>query len=186
MSRNRVELLNTKEYTSIESVFKTHYTSLYAYGMKICGNSLLVKDSIQDVFVGLCNSGMQTSHIQSTRSYLFISLRRRILEIRTSHERREVRNLHFVRALSDSGKSPEELFLAREIDEEQHSMINDVIASLTDRQREAVHLRFYENMAYEEIAQIMNVREQSVRNQIFRVLKSLRKRFSSKKKPLVL
>ena len=150
---------------------------MYAYGIKLCGNPGLVQDSIQDVFVTICNQSGGMERIHAIRSYLLTALRRRILELKTSQDRRTSRNIQFTELQDTLCISPEEWIVRRQTDRGRAEIVESLIASLTDRQREAIFLRFYSNLAYEEIARIMQVREQSVRNQIFRVLKTLRKRF---------
>ena len=49
------------------------------------------------------------------------------------------------------------------------------ISMLTDRQREFVHLKFYENKTQEEIAQIYGISKQSVSDSMRRIYASLKK-----------
>ena len=45
---------------------------------------------------------------------------------------------------------------------------------LSSRQREAIFLKFYEEMDYQEVAAAMDINYQSVRNLIFNGIKKLR------------
>ena len=168
--------MKSRDYTSLESVFRSYYSALYAYGMKLSGNDVLVKDCIQDVFAMLWKSGTPYDSIQSMRSYLFASLRRRIVELRVSQERRSFRNVRFAAEASEPDMSPEDFLIMDERRRERNRFIEKVLHSLTDRQQETIYLRFYSNLSYGEIAQILNMREQSVRNQVCRALKTIRER----------
>ena len=47
---------------------------------------------------------------------------------------------------------------------------------LSAKQREAIYLKYYQNMTNEQIAEVMKINNQSVRNLISQSLGSLRKR----------
>ena len=51
----------------------------------------------------------------------------------------------------------------------------DALAALTDRQRTAIVLRFYEDMPDDRIAEILDCRQATVRSAIHRGLQSLRR-----------
>ena len=161
---------------SLESAFRAYYADLYAYGMKLSGDAVLVKDCIQDVFATMWKSGVSPAGINSMRSYLYASLRRRILEVSTSRERRTQRQRRFAEEADDRAASPEDLVIGDEYARERSRLIDRVLRSLTERQQETIYLRFFCNLSYSEIARIMNVREQSVRNQVCRALQSVRER----------
>ncbi len=51
----------------------------------------------------------------------------------------------------------------------------DSLATLTDRQRTAIVLRFYEDMPDDRIAEVLGCRQATVRSAIYRGLQSLRR-----------
>ena len=55
----------------------------------------------------------------------------------------------------------------------QHQ-IQSYLDLLTGRQREAIYLRYMEELDYEEIAELMNMSVPSVRNLVFKAIKQLR------------
>ena len=68
--------------------------------------------------------------------------------------------------------------LDRIIDEEDRTIIkeqiDDLLSKLTARQKEAIYLRFMQEMEYEEIAEIMEMTPHAARKLISRSLKRLR------------
>ncbi|MDD4639480.1 MAG: sigma-70 family RNA polymerase sigma factor [Bacteroidales bacterium] len=61
----------------------------------------------------------------------------------------------------------EQSFLKRKVEK--------ILSLLTDRQREAVYLRYMQDLDYEEIATMMDMQSESVRKLVFRALESVRK-----------
>lgn len=62
--------------------------------------------------------------------------------------------------------------------------IESLLNSLTDRQREAIYLRYMQNLDYEEIAELLDMSPGSVRKLVYRAIMSLRKKSSTINNPL--
>ena len=65
-------------------------------------------------------------------------------------------------------------FIENESQQEQQSKISYFLKQLPDRQREILYLRFYQDLRVEEIAQLLQIKPQSVSNIIQRALLNLR------------
>jgi RNA polymerase sigma-70 factor (ECF subfamily) len=74
----------------------------------------------------------------------------------------------------DARPTPEENLIQK--DEQQHlcRLLMDYINELPSRQRELIHLRFYEGLSYDEIAQHTGLSHRTVYNKIYEALKKLR------------
>ena len=57
---------------------------------------------------------------------------------------------------------------------EQKQKVSKVLEKLSQRQKEAIFLRYFDDLEYEEIASIMSINYQSVHNLIHRAIKILR------------
>jgi RNA polymerase sigma factor (sigma-70 family) len=55
------------------------------------------------------------------------------------------------------------------------------LEQLPERQREVIHLRYFQNLKNEEIADIINVNYQSVSNLLHRAVKNLKKQLIAKR-----
>jgi RNA polymerase sigma factor (sigma-70 family) len=62
----------------------------------------------------------------------------------------------------------------KETEASLHSKLASLLNELPARQKEAIYLRYYEDMEYKQIAEIMNVNYQSVLNLIQKALNKLR------------
>ncbi|MEH0152528.1 sigma-70 family RNA polymerase sigma factor [Limibacter armeniacum] len=157
---------------AFEFIFKSYYPVLMGYGVKISKDEALTKDTVQELFCKLWNNRVKLSDVRSIESYLLRSMRNNI-----------------IRALSKDGKlvdidenQPTEVAQSHEkemINEEQSESLSKNISlamdKLSGRQREAVYLKYYKGLSYEEISEIMGLQYQSVRNVIHRAINVLRK-----------
>ena len=66
-----------------------------------------------------------------------------------------------------------------QLSKELASQLKTSVASLSKGQQEAIYLRFYENMSYDEVASVMHTNVKAVYNLIGKANHSLHKYFSS-------
>ncbi len=155
--------------------FDRYHATLYNYGRKLCDDSALVEDAVQDVFIDVWRLRRNlTPNITSIKFYLYRSLRRRIHQGVTKS----------IRTTELSALSREEMpFIhdnsERQLVQQETSMLlsrrlQGLLAQLPARQVEAITLRYFDEFSFTQTAQIMGVSEKSVRNFIYRALVSLR------------
>jgi RNA polymerase sigma-70 factor (ECF subfamily) len=77
-------------------------------------------------------------------------------------------------ALKASTPSSEENLIDEEDNHQRIYRLKKLLSDLSPRQYEALILRYYDEMAFDEIAAILNVNEQSARNLVQRGLLQLR------------
>lgn len=167
-----IRLSDEKAFTR---TFDRFHATLYNYGCKLCDDSGLVEDAVQDVFIDVWRLRKNlTPHISSIKFYLYRSLRRRIhlgmikalpikeLSILTGAE------IPFIRDNSES------MLVERESSTLLTERLNSLLGQLPARQVEAITLRYFDEFSFAETAQIMGVSEKSVRNFIYRGLVFLR------------
>jgi RNA polymerase sigma factor (sigma-70 family) len=49
------------------------------------------------------------------------------------------------------------------------------LAQLSNRQKEIIYLKFYQELNYEEVSEIMNINYQAARNLLYQSIKSIKK-----------
>lgn len=150
---------------------------LLSYGYRITSDRQLIKDSIQDLFLHLWQSRTNLSNTDSIRFYLYRSLRNRILRNieKNSHTTIDTANLfeNIIGALS-----VEEDLIETEQLSEQLIRLKRAIQELPKRQQEIIQLRYYHDFGFEEIAEMMQINNQSVRNLLHRAITELRQHFT--------
>jgi RNA polymerase sigma factor (sigma-70 family) len=159
---------------ALSEIFTFFYSDLYRYGIKIFDLPDLIKDSIQDVFMRIWEKRDTIGDVQNPKAYLISSIRRKLFENKEPRSSEISDEL-----LNNEGKqnfsfSAMEFMEIAEISLQIRNSLTQAINNLPERQRELVFLRFYYNLKYLEIAKIMEVNEQTVRNMMQRALSNLR------------
>lgn len=154
-------------------IYLQHSNSLFDYGCRFTSDRDLVKDCIQEVFCTLIRTRDHLTETDNIRLYLLKSLKRKIV--------RELNNAGRQPKLISNEEYPFDLRWAENLDaqldehdEEKRLQVAKAMQSLTDRQKEAIYLRFNRGLEYEEISFILNLNYQSSRALIHRAIEKLR------------
>lgn len=155
------------------------YRELHFYGSRFTPNSDVVKDCLQDLFVDLWTYRQKIVQTAFIRPYLYKALRGRIQrEIRRYSLPLNEETISFDE-IGSNDNTAEQALIQTELSAYQTSRLNALLAQLSDRQREAIHLKFYGELSNDEIADILAVNKQSVANLIYRGLSRLRENWPS-------
>ena len=167
--------LRLGDETAFEELYRRYFQVLFSYGKRLLHDEDLIKDAIQDLFVDIWRTHANLNQAQSVKFYLISSLRRKIK-----------RSLQPDYHLGDDWENVNELLLpihpSVEIDftkvEEEYltkEKVSSWLSQLPTRQNEALVLRYFHNFEYAEIAQILDIKEQTARNLVQKALILLRK-----------
>ncbi len=162
------------DYSCFEGLFKGYYDSLYTYGLKLCNNPDVVKDSLQLLFESIWKRRKNLKKISSPNSYLFIALRQNILKEILKSNRQQNLDDQDLESICDISFSEEEILIRDEIRKDQKESLLTSLNQLSNRQKEVIYLHYFSGMSYAEIEQILSINRQSVRNHIFRAMQTLR------------
>ena len=137
----------------------------------------LVKDELQDLFAELWARRSNLSDIMHIKAYLMKSFRRKVLK-KVANVRKnytvEINNDTFD---SEFQLSIEELIVQGEQNEQNLKKLGIALTQLNKTQKEIIYLKFYNNLDYQEIAEITGLKYQSIRNSMHKALKTLRDDF---------
>ena len=158
---------------AFERIFLAHYDELYGYGMRLSRDEELVKDAIQNLFQRLWQRRAQLGTVADLKPYLFKALRHQVADEQAAAQRRSLLPADYEPEFQVQ-YSPEDFLIAQQLTAEQHTQLLAALSQLNNRQREAVHLKFFDGFAYERIADIMALNPQSVRNLIHQAVTRLR------------
>ena len=116
----------------------------------------------------------------SIKFYLFRAMRRRIARSTSVM-------LYYKEELSDALPIDSSAFewITEESVSNKRAYLQQTIASLPERQREVIYLRFYSNFTFEEVASIMKIDVRSAYNLTYKALGKLRSSLSSQRELLL-
>lgn len=156
---------------SFITVFRNFYSNLYNYGCKLTDDQGIVEDCIQDLFIEMWRTNGK-AEIISIRAYIFKAFKFKLLKAisklsRTSHFQSDQGDHAF--------ELSHEMFLINQDDsKEQAKKIQDALQHLSPRQKEIIYLKYYMNLSYEEVSEVMNINYQAARNLVYQSIKVLK------------
>ncbi len=160
-------------------LYKKYVHRLYNYGMHTCKNKDLVLDCLQELFALLWDRREKLSEVTCVNYYLFKSFRRLLMNKLTLGKKflislndRDSYGFHFT-------PSTEEVLIEEEWTEERSRKVRNSLNDLTKRQREAIFLKFFNQLSYHEVAAIMDLHVDSVYNLISKAIDVLRKKLKA-------
>jgi RNA polymerase sigma factor (sigma-70 family) len=173
------QALKRSEKAAYEILLKKYYPIVLNYGVRFYKDKEFVKDCVQDLFIEIWNRREYLADVVSVKSYLLQSIRKNII--------RESSRLKWFREadkISDDHDFDVEFdietyLISREVENELLQKLRFELDKLTKRQREAIFLRFNQDLSYEEIAIIMDINYRSVVNLIHEAIKAIRKNWFS-------
>lgn len=160
---------------AFDYIFQKHIKLLYAYGSKITKDQNLVEDCIQDLFVELWQKREVLSDVGSIKFYLLKGLRRRVIRRVNSDKKVVAHDEDILQKYSDPEFPLEFKMIEEQMALERRANLLRALSLLSKRQREAIYLKFYEKISYEQLADIMNLGIKSAYNIIGKAIDTLRK-----------
>ncbi len=156
------------------TIYNSNADSLFSYGMKLNSNKNFVKDCIQDVFLDIYEHRKQIATPRNIKFYLFKALKRNMFrELKKERKKSslpEQENLPFFTEYNIETKT-----INKEVEKYQKNLVARIIKELTPKQQEILYLRFTKGFNYNEISEIIDINHNSVRKQVYRAIKKMRK-----------
>lgn len=153
-------------------VVALHYAALDHYGTRFTEDRDLIKDCLQDLFLQIWEKRECLAHVVTLKPYLFQSLRNNLLH--------RIRKQSFFSDITQNELdilgdiSPESNWILQETEMIASNRLKDAIQHLPKRQREALYLKYYQNLSYEDIAEVMGLNRQAIANYLQYGIQKLR------------
>jgi len=162
---------------AVSSLFKKFINPLYNYGMHFCADSDLVKDCIQELFTSIWHKRESLSDVTQVKFYLFKSFRN-LLFSKISSSKHLIHPDVWEEDCGDPDDARESAWILEEETVENSKLVEIAIQGLTRRQREAVILRYYNNMESKQISEVMGISVEAVHNLVCKAIQLLRVKLS--------
>lgn len=177
MNQDFWDLIKKGNDLAFSQLYNQYAEMLYAYGIKIIGNEELVSESIQSLFVYIFEKRERLSRPDSVKAYLCSSLKRILI--------RESSKMHSSKFLSmeDVDENRYDFKLTLDIESTlikgEHEQaylhkLQSALDSLSPRQREVIYLKYYKSCSNDEVAEILSIDNQIVRNLAYHAIKRMR------------
>ncbi len=170
---NQLKQGNRKAF---DAIYQNNVDGLYRYGFKFSQDESLIEDCLHDLFIYLWKNRAGLSSTDKIRPYLMTAFRNRIIKVVKQRQKMSSNELneeiHF-----EMQTSKEADMIKSETDAENKKRLEATMKTLSNREREAIYLKYYQHLDTSEICSIMDINNQSFRNVLHSALKKMRKKF---------
>jgi RNA polymerase sigma factor (sigma-70 family) len=160
-------------------IYSENSEKLYHYGLNFTSDYTLVEDSIQELFTELIKNRRNLGNTDNILYYLLKSFKRKLFR-NLQNKKRFDQSENYEGDKFDVVWSIEHDLILQEISEQKSKMLLKALKELTPRQKEAIYLRFTNELDYNDIAGLMDISVESCRNLISKAISSLKKWISEK------
>lgn len=168
------------ETIDITSIYNQYVNDMFIYGKYLGFESEIIKDAVQDVFVKITIKSEILEGVSNIKFYLFRALKNRLIDI-YEKEKRGV-NINEALVIDELpfaiDVNVEKLMIKEEKKAKIKSEIEEMLNSLSPRQREIIYLKYVQDYNYEEIAALMQITIHSCRKLVSKAIITLRERFA--------
>lgn len=157
---------------SFKIIYNEFAEVLFAYGSRITSDKELLKDCIQDVFVDIYQYGSELRNPESLEFYLFKTLKRNI--IRRLKKDKLIQLMDGNITTFELNFNLEEEIIREEKESKRLYLLQKLLQSLNSAQRELLFLKFNSGMSYPEIGKLLDLKPDTVKKQVYRLINDLR------------
>ncbi|MEQ9437572.1 MAG: sigma-70 family RNA polymerase sigma factor [Cyclobacteriaceae bacterium] len=165
---------------AFDAIYEVLFPVLFNYGCRLCQDKEVVKDCIQNIFIEIWQKRSQVKEVRSLKHYFLKIMRRKVLNDIKSRQKDRLESFSF--CLEGDPMDQLLYFMPQspELDGETSSIaskgVKVSVDKLSSRKKEVILLKFYENLTYTEISEVMELKEPKYARQLlYRALEDLRK-----------
>lgn len=168
-------MTNTDKQSRYQWLYETYGNDLFSYGQAFGVGKEELEDTIHDVFIHLYEHDHRLWESDNVKAYLLNCLKNRI---RMKKRKRDVPG-HFSDKYEEASDflievNGFELLESEQERSEQIRILQEMLDSLTPRQREAIYLRYTQGLSYKEIAQLMHIQSTAAQKLVYRAINDMR------------
>lgn len=162
--------MRTGNHDALGQLYSSYFPLLQKHGRYVSRDHELVNDCIHELFSRLWTRREHICDAVNVKVYLYRSLERIILA--QLFRRRKL--LTFTFSEEASSESFEQSLIEGELRKQRLGEIKKCLHSLPKCQREVIFLKFFNDLSYREISEIMNLQLASVYNLTSKAIEHLR------------
>jgi RNA polymerase sigma-70 factor (ECF subfamily) len=165
-SRQLVNLLNSKDEAGGALLQRLHRDALTRFCFGYLGRIEEAEDAVQEIFLKVVQAPIVPEHF---RPWLYKVARNHCLKWARKRANQDGQ-------IPQPSQIPDAITgqLTRMVNDEAQARMAEAFLTLSDDQREALRLRYVENLSRSEIAEVLDMTESLVKSRLFEGLKKLR------------
>lgn len=165
-----IDKVKSNHTPAFEEIFKRYWEPLFVFALKKLKDEDDAKDVVQDVFINLWIRSSSLVITETLEKYLFSSVRYELLYKISKSIKKEQKIKHYRDVVMPEFTAALDPVQQKEL----RAAIDQQIDSLPDRLKQIYRLSKEDNLSIKEIANMLELSEQTVKNQLSIALKKLR------------
>lgn len=159
---------------AIRIFYHSHYNHFIKYGHTITQDRPAIEDAIQQLLIWIIENPRKAKKLDRPDVYFYRSLRNNL--VRDQMKSREKIELELKKTLSEImvAKSAEKTWMENEEEQEIIDKLQKEISTLPDYLQQTLYLRYFSNMGYKDIGEILDIKPNVARIYIHRAIERLR------------
>lgn len=168
--KHLLELASQANEEAFTMLFHMYKHKLFAYILRLTESEMLAEDILQDVFMKLWNDHASLGNIENFGSYLFRMSKNQVINHfrRMAHE-----TLIMVEILHQSAtehNETQDVMALKDVEK----ILGDIVEKLPSQQRIIYHLSREEGRSHDEIANLLKISPNTVKNHIVQAMSTIR------------
>lgn len=172
LERELWDALRNGDQSALRKLYLSYYQSLLQYGLKYTNHRDTLKDSINSTFLYMWDKRASLSTANNVGNYIFKSYQRQL--VRDLQQNQTFDTLSTIDNDEITYDAADFQLIMQQEEVQRVAFLKNAILKLPKRQRELIHLRYYEGLSYEEIALKTQLTKRTVYNQIHTAISTLK------------
>jgi len=156
---------------TLADVYDAWAKSMYRYALMILADHAAAEDAVQQVFMKLARMGSGMLKIDSYNGYLQQAVRRECYTILRRRQRDRQINPSAAGPLLEPGPGTA-------VNEDERLDLEEALRTLPPEQREIVHLKVYEQMTFQQIAEVLAISANTAASRYRYAMEKIRRRIN--------
>lgn len=151
------------DMTAFHPIYNFHYQMLYNFGLKFL-KPARVEDCIHDTFLNILHYKENIKNVKNVKAYLFKSFRNQAIKTLKNNK-------------LDFNLIEETIHQEQEEERDKEKILvelKELILQLSPREREIIYLKYFQEFNNKEIAELLDIKYQTVRNILSDAIKKMR------------
>lgn len=134
----------------LSTLYDQHASALYCFVMSLTRNEVMTEDILQDIFCRIAREPRRVAHVSNLRSYLIRWAHRLVIEVARKQTRADACHQAIAEiSIFAESDDPDQATL--------RAAMQSALARLPSDQRAVVHLKVWEDLTFQEIADALGI-----------------------------